>query len=125
MKYLLALALAGVLYPGAVLASDFVVLGVALGGLFIGAVNIALGIWAFICAKRKGYMEALPYLGIIVFLCFIGTGLIMDEADHMSDSDTTGLLFTVIAPAIVSFIAPLFVRTRRQADSTEDDCSNL
>ncbi len=117
MNYLLTLLLAGILYSSQAMASDFAVLGVAIGSLLIAALNIALGCWAFISAKKKGYIEALPFLGIIVFLSFIGVGIVMDEAGHMSDTDTVGMLATVIVPGIIAFIAPLFVRKDPASDA--------
>ncbi len=59
-------------------------------------------------ARKKSYMDALPFLVGIFFLVLMGVGIVMDEARHMSDLDTFGMLATIVAPAVISVIALLF-----------------
>lgn len=98
------------MYSANATASDFAALGVVLGGGVIMVVNVFLGIWACTVAKKKGHTKALPILGVIVFLIFIGIKMISGEANHMADSDTAGMINIILWPGILSFIAPFFIR---------------
>jgi hypothetical protein len=94
-------------------ASDFAILGVALGCLVIAALTIALGIAATRASRNKGRSQAAPYLFIIFFLVLIGVGLVMDESGHMADSDFVGMILTVLIPGVLSFAIPIFVKQQQ------------
>lgn len=98
------------LYSSQAIASDFAGLGVALGSFIIAAIHIGLGFKACSVAKIKGHTKALPLLAVIGFLMFIGVGMVTDEAGHMSEGDTTGMLLMVIIPGVIALLAPFFIR---------------
>ena len=98
------------LYSMSARASDFAALGVVLGGGLITMVNITLSIWACTVAKKRGHTKALPILGVIAVLIFIGIGMVNGEADHMSNSDSAGMINIILWPGIVSFLVPFFIR---------------
>ena len=110
MIILRALLAITILYSSLAMASDFAVLGVAMGSLVVAALNIFLGVMAFKATRKKHYRDALPFLVGMLFLVLAGAGLIMDEAAHMSDTDVIGMLAAVITPLVVSLLALPFCK---------------
>ncbi|EPJ53497.1 MAG: hypothetical protein OFPI_10680 [Osedax symbiont Rs2] len=100
------------LYSMSAGASDFAALGVVIGGGLITMVNISLSIWACTVAKKKGHTKAIPILGVIAVLMFIGIRMINGEADHLSDGDSSGMINIILWPGILSLLVPFFIRKR-------------
>ncbi len=98
------------LYSMSATASDFAALGVVFGGGLITMINITLSIWACSVAKKSGHTKALPILGVIAVLIFIGVGMINGEAAHMSDGDSSGMKSIILWPGILSLLVPFFIR---------------
>ena len=99
----------GLLVSPCAFASDFASLGVALLALFLAAANLLLGIKALAVSTRSGFKGALGYIFGATFLAFVALAFIVDESDHMADSDVSGLSIIIFAPVVIfAVLAAIF-----------------
>jgi hypothetical protein len=98
------------LFPSFAYASDFTVLAVLLGALIISGGNIVLGLIASNRAYKGSLNDSVPYMVIIGVLMFIGFGMVMGEADHMSDGDTNGMRAMVIISGLIGMALPIVTK---------------
>jgi len=108
----------GVITPARVFASDFSVLGVALGSLVIAVILTGLGIKAFMVGRAKGRSAAAPFLVFVAILIFVGVVLVVDEAAHMAKTDFYGFLAAIVVPGALAFFVPIL--TARGAEETDE-----
>ena len=93
-------------------ASDFAKLAVVLAVLFIAFINFVIGVRACMISKAKGFLKTLPHFIVIVILALICIVMIMDEVNHMTNSDTVGLLATAFAAGILFLVIAFWVQKR-------------
>ena len=103
-----------ILFPTILFASDFTKLFVALGCLFISFINLILGIITFVKSGKHKREKVLPYQIVILTFIIIAVYMLIDEANHMADSDFFGLLITILIPSLFGLITPFFRKAKNE-----------
>ena len=107
--------LIGITCPFNVMASDFVVLQVGLGGFVLTGLIIFFG---FKAGTSKAKDRFMLYIFLVLILTFIGIGMVMEESDHMGDYDLWGMLGIIATSGLLALIIPLiiFIRGHDEAE---------
>lgn len=102
------------LYANSAFASDFSVLWVGLACIIVFIVNVILGVTLCLAIKRDRLGHRHPHMAIMIFVSLIALAIVADEAKHMSNMDTIGMIMLILGPVVVaSIIATLMIKRMR------------